>query len=136
MKKDNSLKHLVKGLRRKASDAELVLWYKLRNRQLEGAKFRHSQQIDKYIVDFVCFESKLVIEVDGGQHNEPQNLSKDEERTQALKKKHYQVLRYWDNDVLQNTDGVPEDIRNTLIRRTHPHLASPVKGEEQKRKSD
>jgi very-short-patch-repair endonuclease len=71
-----------------------------------------------------------VIEVDGGQHNEPQNKVKDEERTRVLKKKRYRVIRYWDNDVLQNTEGVLENIRQELIRGKHPHLTSPVEGEE------
>ena len=130
MKRKNNLGKLAKLLRRKATDAELVLWYKLRNRQIENAKFRFQQQVKNYIADFVCFEKKLIIEIDGGQHNETSEKIKDEERTRILKKKHYKVLRYWDNDVLQNTDGVLEDIRKILMQRTHPHLASPVKGEE------
>jgi very-short-patch-repair endonuclease len=78
----------------------------------------------------VCFEKKLVIEIDGGQHNEPLNKRRDEERTRVLTDKHYKVIRYWDNDVLQNTDGVLENIRQTITQRSHPHLTSPVKGEE------
>jgi very-short-patch-repair endonuclease len=130
LKRENHLKNLAKSLRKKATDAEKVLWYHLSSRNIEGAKFRRSQQIGNYIVDFVCFEKKLIIEVDGGQHNEPQNKAKDEERTRVLKKKHYTVLRYWDNDVLQNTDGVLENIRQALVEGSHPHLTSPVEGEE------
>jgi very-short-patch-repair endonuclease len=130
MKNDKSLGKLAKGLRRKQTDAEARLWYYLSNRHIEGAKFRRSQQIGNYIVDFVCFEKKLVIEIDGGQHNESLNKRRDEERTRVLTDKHYNVIRYWDNDVLQNTDGVLENIRQTIAQRSHPHLTSPVEGEE------
>jgi very-short-patch-repair endonuclease len=130
MKKKNDLRNLAKGLRRKQTDAEKILWYHLSNRNLEGVKFRRQTQVEDYIVDFVCFEKKLIIELDGGQHNETRVKIKDEERTRALKKKHYRVLRYWDNDVLQNTDSVLEHIRISLTQESHPHLTSPVKGEE------
>jgi very-short-patch-repair endonuclease len=130
MKNDKRLGKLAKGLRRKQTDAEARLWYYLANRHIEGAKFRRSQQIGNYIVDFVCFEKKLVLEIDGGQHNEPHNQVRDEERTRGLKKKGYEVLRYWDNDVLKNTDGVLEHIRMWLTQENHPHLTSPVEGEE------
>jgi len=137
MKNDKNLGNLAKNLRKKATDTEKVLWYHLSNRNLEGAKFRRSQQIGNYIVDFMCFEKKLIIELDGGQHNEISEKLKDEKRTLALKKKHYKVLRYWDNDVLQNIDGVLENIRQVLAQENHPHppctecrAPSPVKGEE------
>jgi very-short-patch-repair endonuclease len=135
MKQKNNLKDLAKGLRRKQTDAEARLWYKICNRQIENAKFRRQQQVEDYIVDFVCFEKKLIIELDGGQHNEPANIVKDNQRTHVLESKGYRVLRYWDNDVLGNTDGVLEQIRVTLTQENHPHpfpaeRPSPVEGEE------
>jgi very-short-patch-repair endonuclease len=114
MKNDNSLTRLAKALRTRPTDAELLLWAKLCNRQLARVKFRHQQQIDKFIVDFVCFEKKLVIEIDGGQHNESKYKEKDDQRTSCLEQKVYRVLRYWNNDVLQNIDGVVYNILEVL----------------------
>jgi len=114
MKNDNYLTKLAKALRARPTDAEAVLWAKLCNRQLEEIKFRRQQQIGKYIVDFICFEKKTIIEVDGGQHNEIRGKIKDEQRTKALEQKGYRVLRYWDNDVLQNTEGVVYNILEAL----------------------
>jgi len=114
MKKENNLGNLAKAIRARPTDAEKVLWYKLCNRQIEGAKFRRQQQIGNYIVDFVCFERKLIIEIDGGQHHEAPGKIKDEERTQSLEKKGYRVLRYWNNDVLQNIEGVVYNISEAI----------------------
>src|SRR4030043_1769671 len=110
----NTLTNLAKGLRARPTEAETVLWYKLCNRQLEGAKFRRQQQIGEYIVDFVCFEKRVVVEIDGGQHNEIPNKKRDRQRTRLLEQKGYRVLRFWNNDVQQNTDGVLEYIRTVL----------------------
>src|SRR4030042_2399433 len=112
--KNHTLTESAKQLRARPTDAEAVLWYKLCNRQLEGAKFRRQQQIGDFIVDFVCFEKKLVIEIDGGQHNETSNREKDTQRTRLLEQKGYRVLRYWNNDVLQNIDGVVYNILDVL----------------------
>jgi very-short-patch-repair endonuclease len=113
----NSLTNLAKSLRAKQTDAESVLWYKLCNRQLEGAKFRRQEQIENYIVDFVCFERRVIVKIDGGQHNETPNRERDEQRTHFLEQQGYRVLRFWNNDVLQNTDGVLEYIRMALIQK-------------------
>ena len=102
----------------------------LRNRQLGGLKFRRQQSLGDYIVDFISFDSKLIIEVDGGQHNELASIEKDEQRTKWLEGKGYQVIRFWNNDVLENVDGVLTKIKEILEIRSHPHLTSPVKGEE------
>jgi len=87
---------------------------KLRNRQLEGVKFRRQQPLCSYIVDFASFERKLIIEIDGGQHNEGKIKERDEERTIRLKEKGYRVMRFWNNDVLTNLEGVLERIREAL----------------------
>jgi very-short-patch-repair endonuclease len=97
---------LARNLRRKESGAERKLWSKLRSRQFENLKFRREHPIGKYIVDFVSLEKMIVIEVDGGQHNEPGNMEKDKQRTAWLENEGYRVIRFWNNDVLLNIDGV------------------------------
>jgi len=122
--------NLVRALRRRQSDAEEKLWLNLRNRQMGGLKFRRQQSLGDYIVDFISFDVMLIIEVDGGQHNELTTTEKDKQRTKWLEGKGYQVIRFWNNDVLENVDGVLTKIKEILEMRSHPHLTSPVKGEE------
>ncbi len=96
------------------TDAESRLWSRLRRRQLEGHRFRRQVPIGGYIADFVCLKSRLVIELDGGQHNEAENETLDSERTARLQKQGFRVLRFWNSDVLMETDSVMEAIYNTL----------------------
>ena len=105
---------LARKLRQRQTEAERSLWMRLRSRQMEGVKFRRQHPIGPYIVDFVSTEKKLIIEVDGGQHNEKGIKGKDEERTLWLKKQGYRVLRFWNNEVLSNMEGVLEKIRENL----------------------
>jgi very-short-patch-repair endonuclease len=102
---------IAKTLRKKSTDAENVLWKQLRRKQLEGLKFRRQQPIDNYVVDFVCFEKRIVIEVDGGQHSIERD--KDSERDNYLVINGFKVLRFWNNEVLQNIEGVLEMIRKS-----------------------
>lgn len=102
------LTQLARQLRKNSTDAERMLWKHLRNRQLNNLKFRRQQPIGNYIVDFVCFENKLIIEVDGGQH--APNRESDAIRTDWLENQGYHVLRFWNNDVLKNTEGVIQRI--------------------------
>ena len=88
--------------------AERVMWQRFRNRQLGGLKFRRQKPIGPYIVDFTCLERKLIIEVDGGQH--ALKMSADTIRGEFLKKKGYRILRFWNHDVLKDTDAVLEQI--------------------------
>lgn len=111
-------------LRKNPTEAEKKLWQCLRKEQLEGYKFRRQFFIGKYIVDFVCVDSKLVIEADGGQHNDNHH---DKNRDAYLRKQGYSVLRFWNNDVLQNIEGVVETIRQHLLLQTPPN--PPLKGE-------
>ena len=104
-----------KELRKNQTDAETKLWYFFKNRNFQGLKFRRQHRIGHYIVDIVCLEKKLIIEIDGGQHNEIPTLDKDKQRTDWLNQEGYQVIRFWDNDVLTDTDGVLERIREILI---------------------
>jgi very-short-patch-repair endonuclease len=122
----NFLNNIAKNLRKKSTEAEKLLWRYLRLKQLEGLKFRRQQPIDNYMVDFVCFENRIVIEVDGGQHTIEKE--KDIERDNYLKKYGFKVLRFWNNDVLTNISGVLEVIRENCLN--HPPLTPPVKGGE------
>ncbi len=102
---------LARALRTSSTDAENLLWRQLRRKQFTGLKFRRQQPIDKYVVDFVCFEKRVVVEVDGGQH--ALEREKDAEREEYLIRNGFKVLRFWNNEVLQNIDGVLEVIRNS-----------------------
>jgi very-short-patch-repair endonuclease len=95
---------IARSLRRRETDAERKLWSKIRGDQL-GAKFRQ-QPVGDYIVDFISFDRNLIIELDGSQHGEPGNAAADRKRTQYLESRGFRVLRFWDNDALQNIEGV------------------------------
>jgi len=101
---------IARRFRRKMTDAEFKLWKHLRNKQL-GVKFRRQSTIGNYIVDFVSFESKLVIEIDGGQHARSND---DKSREKWLTSQGFKVLRFWNNDVLRNIQGVLEKIRKEM----------------------
>lgn len=103
-----------KELRQNMTDAEQLLWYFLRANRLNGYKFKRQQPIGKYIVDFVNFENKLIVEVDGGQHNEKENIIKDIERTKFLESSGFKVLRFWNNTVLNNIESCLEQILSSL----------------------
>jgi very-short-patch-repair endonuclease len=103
----------AKRLRREMTDAERLLWSKLRRKQMNGWHFRSQAPVPPYIADFACLELGLIVEVDGGQHNIDQE--RDERRTAWLKSKGYRVLRFWNNEVLQNLEGVLETIRLSTL---------------------
>jgi very-short-patch-repair endonuclease len=92
-------------LRGAETDAEKRLWYFIRGKQLD-ARFRRQHPFAGFVLDFYCVELKLAIELDGGQHNAPNALTKDDARTRALEKYGLHVLRFWNDEVFQNTDGV------------------------------
>ncbi len=119
------LRGLAKDLRINSTNTENKLWLFLKNRQLEGVKFRRQEPIGNYVADFVSYEKKLIIELDGGKHDI--SKAKDNERDSWFKKNGYEVLRFWNNEVLKNKDGVLEIIRKRLLT---PHLTSPARGEE------
>ena len=119
-------------LRQHSTDAELALWKRLRNRQLAGCKFRRQVPIGKYIVDFVCFERKIAIEVDGGHHQE--QVSSDTIRATWLESEGFQVLRFWNHEVLADTEAVQEALlvalqENSPSPDSPSPQPSPVKGE-------
>jgi very-short-patch-repair endonuclease len=101
-------------LRRDATEAERQLWSALRNRQLDGVKFRRQVTLGPYIVDFLCVDAALVVEVDGGQHSEEVDAS----RSAWLTAQGYQILRFWNHEVLTNLDGVVEAIAVDLKKKT------------------
>lgn len=104
----------ARTLRKTMTDAELKLWKHLRARQIEGFRFRRQVAIDRYVVDFVCPQAKLVVEVKGGQHQV--QSSYDAGRTALLERQGYRVLRYWNHDVLQSVEDVLADIHRQLTR--------------------
>jgi very-short-patch-repair endonuclease len=106
----------ARSLRRGGTDAEKLLWSHLRNRQVEGAKFRRQVPVGRYIADFLCVDAMLIVEADGGQHSE----EADTLRTAALEAAGYKVIRFWNNDILSNTQGVLESVREEVLART-PH---------------
>ncbi|MES9951065.1 MAG: DUF559 domain-containing protein [Candidatus Thiodiazotropha sp.] len=110
----------ARELRKNQTDAESLLWQLLRNRQIENAKFRRQHPIEPYILDFYCHDKKLAIELDGGQHNTDEGKDKDQKRTDFLESKGIRVLRFWNNDVLQNTEAVLEIIYNQLLPHPNP----------------
>jgi very-short-patch-repair endonuclease len=103
---------LARRLRKNPTDAERRLWLRLRQKQLGGFRFRRQVPLGPYVADFVCQSEKLVIEVDGGQHSD--KIEHDERRSAWLAANGYRVLRFWNNDVLGNTEGVLETILRTL----------------------
>lgn len=112
---------LARSLRKYQTNAERLLWFRLRNRQLDGFRFRRQERMGSYIVDFICFAKKLIIEIDGGQHNEDDRKKRDKKRTNWLISEGYSVLRFWNNEVIGNLDGVLEKIREALLNSFHPH---------------
>jgi len=109
MKPRHSLQGFARGLRNNATDVERLLWQRLRNSQVEGVKFRGQQPIETYIVDFVSFDKKIIIELDGGQHLE--NMDYNAHGDTCLRSNGFTVLRFWNNDVIENIEGVLEVIR-------------------------
>src|SRR3989344_6096382 len=107
------INQLSKNLRKNQTKAEIKIWRHLKNRALSGFKFRRQCPIGPYIVDFVCFEKMVVIEIDGGQHAE--HVKKDSRRTEYLKSRGLKVIRFWNNEVLGDTDSVFSVIQATLI---------------------
>ena len=114
----------ARQLRRTMTEAEARLWSRLRNGRLLGMKFRRQVPIGSFIADFCCRSAKLVVEVDGGQHAD--RPAQDASRTRVIAEHGYTVLRFWDNDVLKDTEGVLEAIAREVTRRTLTPSPSPL----------
>jgi very-short-patch-repair endonuclease len=112
-------------MRKNMTPAEQRLWRHLRSRQICGVKFRRQVPIEDFIVDFACIEARIIVEVDGGQHNE--NVDYDAMRDKQLRHAGFETLRFWNNDVMANIEGVVESIRLVVKRRApHPDLPPPA----------
>ena len=103
---------IVRKLRRSETEAEKALWRVLRGRRFLGLKFRRQSPVADFIADFLCEELRVIVEADGGQHADNRA---DTERTARLQAAGYQVIRYWNNDIMGNLEGVLEDLRGRLI---------------------
>ena len=101
-----------RALRRHSTDAEARLWHHLRDRRLAGCKFRRQVPLGPYFADFACVEKRLIVELDGGQHAE--QAQRDSQRSEALREQGFTVLRFWNDQVLQQTDAVLEEILRHL----------------------
>jgi very-short-patch-repair endonuclease len=104
----------AQNLRQNQTEAEKIIWHALKAKRFEGYKFRRQFLINPYIVDFACTEKMLVMEIDGGQHCENRQ---DEVRTKVLEAQGWQVIRFWNNDVMGNLDGVLSTLSLNLSRR-------------------
>ena len=117
MKRSDSLKTKSRELRSNSTDAERLLWLQLRRRQLAGFRFRRQHPIGDFIADFVCLERRLVVEVDGGQHQT--NEAYDTRRSEQMGKSGFKVVRFWNNQVFQELEAVKETILKELTDNQH-----------------
>ena len=118
----------ARKLRRTSTDVERRLWHRIRDKQIEGFRFRRQRPVGRFIVDFICLDARLIVELDGGQHAE--NVAHDKKRSAFLESLGYRVLRFWNNEVIENMDGVLERLREALLlTRLDPTLTLPLAGE-------
>jgi very-short-patch-repair endonuclease len=110
------LRDLARELRSNMTDTERFVWQRIRKKQFAGYRFRRQRPIDAYIVDFICLESRLILELDGGQHAE--RKEQDAERTRRLEELGFRVLRFWNIDVLKEWDSVEAVILKALVDRS------------------
>src|SRR5579872_2153539 len=111
----NRLTPLARSLRRNATSAERRLWQGLRRRQIAGLRFRRQVILGGFVADFACFDARMIIEVDGATHGTDQEIARDAARSAALAAQGYDVLRFTNDEVFHNLDGVLETIQMRLI---------------------
>lgn len=121
MYNDKKVKFVRRALRKNFTDAERLIWKYIRNKQLEGLKFFRQYSIGLYVLDFYCPKKRLAVEVDGGQHAGETNLH-DMKRTDFLNKQNIRVIRFWNNEVLSNIEGVVERIIEEVNNSPQPSL--------------
>lgn len=102
-------------MRRDATEAEKRLWARLRRRQVAGRRFRRQHPVGTFVVDFCCLEEMLIVEVDGGQHSREETEVRDQRRTAWLERVGYRVLRFWNDQVLTETEAVIETIAAAMV---------------------
>jgi len=127
-----NLDAFAKKLRKRSTDAENKLWRHLRAQRLQGFKFRRQEPIGKYIVDFVCYEKRIIIELDGGQHSEHEE--EDQIRDEWFRSGGFKILRFWNNDVLSQTEEILEIIAKRCLESPSPS-SPPIKGGENRQVS-
>lgn len=115
--KDQRLVECARSLRARSTDVERKLWYRLRDRQIAGTKFRRQHPIAGYVIDFACEALRLGVELDGGQHNRSATQQHDVRRSQRLSEEGWLILRFWNNEVTENFDGVLMIIHETILAR-------------------
>jgi very-short-patch-repair endonuclease len=125
MSEQRILTDVAKRLRHEMTDAERVLWREVRAHRFASFKFKRQEPLGLYVVDFVCYQAKLIVELDGGHHAEQQEP--DAERTRWLESRGFRVVRFWNNDVLTNIAGVMQEIEKEL-NTTSPPLPGPLTG--------
>ena len=111
----------ARNLRRNQTTVEEKLWSRLRDRQLEGHKFRRQVPRGTFVVDFACLRKKLIVELDGGQHSDSEQRARDRARSAWLESEGYRVLRFWNHEVLMNMESVLEVVAQALKGREAPH---------------
>jgi very-short-patch-repair endonuclease len=119
------LRTRARALRNAATDAERRLWQWLRGAALDGARFRRQVPLGGYIADFLCPRLRLVVELDGGQHNDAGQADYDTRRTAAFAARGYRVLRYWNHEVMRDTEAVVADILRAVSQTRHPSPTLP-----------
>lgn len=127
MYQSNNQRQFARKLRSEMTDAERKLWQSLRKRQLKSTRFRRQHAVGPYIVDFECFEYRLIVELDGGQHNTLDGREHDVARTSYLESVGYRVIRFWNDAVIEDTDSVLEAMALQLTKpnEVRPHPGPP-----------
>jgi very-short-patch-repair endonuclease len=126
----SDLLDFARKLRKEQTSPESLLWYLLRDRRLLGYKFRRQYPLPPYVLDFYCDELKLGVELDGGQHNADEHAARDERRDAFIRARGIEVVRYWNHDVLLQTEDVLEDLIRRLSLKARPSPPTPLpKGE-------
>lgn len=120
----SGLLNFARRLRKEATSAEQFFWLLLRNRRFMGLKFRRQHSLPPFVIDFYCEEIRLAVELDGGQHNQEPHQVRDEKRTARIHEQGIEIVRYWNNDVMQNTEGVLEDLMTQCQLRVSPSPAA------------
>jgi len=126
-KRTPSAKTAARRLRKQQTDAEAKLWSCLRRRRLKGLHFRRQSPIGPYVADFVCTDSRVIVELDGGQHT--WRTDQDARRTEWLESQGYRVIRFWNNEVTNNIEGVLETIARIAVKTPPPHPSPSEEGE-------
>ncbi len=128
----NKLTLNARNLRKNMTTQERKLWNIIKNKQFYNYKFLRQYVIGGYIVDFICREEKIIVEIDGGQHNQNENIKYDKNRNKYLENLGYKVVRFWNNEIDDNIEGVYRKLQEIVMIKTAPTLTLPRKGRYEK----